>query len=57
MCICFLMCYRYVQQTVEKLSGNKDTRDMCEGLQYHYIHVETQVEHLKLLKVYRLCTP
>jgi hypothetical protein len=27
---------------------------MCECLHYHYIHVETQVERLKLLKVYRL---
>jgi hypothetical protein len=52
------MCYRYLRQTVKKLSENKDTEDMCECLQYHYIHVETQVERLKLLKVYRLlfCT-
>jgi hypothetical protein len=48
------MCYRYLQQTVKKLIGNKDTEDMRECLQYHYIHVETQVERLKLLKVYRL---
>jgi len=27
---------------------------MCECLHYHYIHVETQVERLKLLKVYKL---
>lgn len=50
----YLLCYRYLQQTVKKLSGNKDTGDVCECLQFHYNHVAAQVERLKLLKVYRL---
>lgn len=45
------MCCRLVQQTVEQLSGKEDTSDMCERLRYHYIHVGTQVQRLKLLKV------
>ncbi|PNF36108.1 hypothetical protein B7P43_G12764 [Cryptotermes secundus] len=45
---------RRVQQTVEQLSGKEDTSDMCERLRYHYIHVGTQVQRLKLLKYYLL---
>ncbi|XP_069681620.1 dystrophin-like isoform X2 [Periplaneta americana] len=41
---------RHLQQTIDKLSGKEERRDMCDCLRKHHVLVQAQVERLKKLK-------